>query len=278
MHRSVNAVGATYQADTLKARYGPSKIYRAGRLLLLFAVLLGVSAYQAEVNLLELVKELPKGATKLAEFWPPDWSALPSLIEPALVTMLMALIPLPIGLILSIPIALAASQNISPQWLRLSTRVYITLQRNLPEFILVLILVRAFGLGPLPGIVALVFGSIGMLGKLVADAIEEIDQSIIDNVAITGASWWQTVRYAVIPVVMPNIIANTIFRFEINMRQAGLLGAVGAGGLGWELAYALNLLEYERVTMTFLVLLLLVTTAELVSDQLRRRLGGLRDV
>ena len=141
-----------------------------------------------------------------------------------------------------------------------------------------LILVRAFGLGPLPGIVALVFGSIGMLGKLVADAIEEIDQSIIDNVAITGASWWQTVRYAVIPVVMPNIIANTIFRFEINMRQAGLLGAVGAGGLGWELAYALNLLEYERVTMTFLVLLLLVTTAELVSDQLRRRLGGLRDV
>ena len=274
----MSIVLATTPADMPKARYGPSKIYRVGRLFLLFALLIAVAAYQAEVNLVELVRELPEGASKLAEFWPPDWSALPSLIEPALVTLLMALIPLPIGLALSIPIALAASRNMSPKWLRLTTRVYVTLQRNLPEFILVLILVRAFGLGPLPGIVALVFGSIGMLGKLIADAIEEIDQSVLDNVAITGANWWQTVRYAVIPVVMPNIIANTIFRFEINMRQAGLLGAVGAGGLGWELAYSLNLLEYERVTMTFLVLLLLVATAELISDQLRRRLGGPRDV
>ena len=260
----------TLSTDFLRARYGVSKLYRIGRLSLLMLLLIGVSSYQAEVNLVELIRELPEGASKLAEFWPPDWSALPELIEPALVTLLMALIPLPIGLILAVPLALAAANNLSPNWVRLPVRIYITLQRNLPEFILVLLLVRAFGLGPLPGIVALVFGSLGMLGKLVADAIEEIDKSILDNVAITGANWFQTVRYAVIPCVLPNIIANTIFRFEINMRQAGLLGAVGAGGLGWELSYSLNLLEYERVTMTFLVLLGLIAGAELISDRLRR--------
>ncbi len=256
----------------LEHRYGRARIFRAARWCVLGAALLGLAAWQAEVDLKTLFEDLPTGLRSLALFLPPAWAALPDLVEPAIVTLLLALVPLPIGIALAIPIAFAGAANISPPWLRPIARTYITLQRNLPEIVLVLLLVRAFGLGAFPGIVAIALGSVGMLSKLLADAIEEIDPDQLDAIACTGASRWQVIRYAVIPALMPALIANGLFRFEINMRQAGLLGAVGAGGLGYELSYALNRLDYPHVTVTFLVLLLLLALAERISDALRRSL------
>ncbi|MEE4383138.1 MAG: phosphonate ABC transporter, permease protein PhnE [Pseudomonadales bacterium] len=256
--------------DPIGLRYGPAKLRRAGVGALFGLLALALAAWQAEVDLPTLVRDLPAGLGKLTEFLPPDLSALPELLRPALVTLLLALVPLPIGVALAIPVAFAAAQNLSPPWLRWTARSYVTLQRNLPEIVLVLLLVRAFGLGAFPGIVAIALGSVGMLGKLLADAIEEIDPEKLDAIACTGAGPWHVIRFGVIPELMPALVASTLFRFEVNMRQAGLLGAVGAGGLGYELSYALNLLEYERVTTTFLVLLLLIALSERVSDALRR--------
>lgn len=260
--------------EQLRNRYGTAKIYRALNWIIFSLLLILAAGFVVEANLIEFVSDFPEAAGKLSEFVPPDFSALPELIEPAIVTLLLALIPLPIGVALSIPLALAAARNISPPWLRFVARTYITAQRNLPEIVLVLILVRAFGLGPFPGIMAIVMGSVGMLAKLIADAIEEIDDRTLEALEATGASHWQVIRYGVIPEVTPNIIANSLFRLEVNMRQAGLLGAVGAGGLGWELTYSLNLLEYERVTMTFLVMLGLVAMIEIISDYFRRIMLG----
>ena len=257
--------------ETLESRYGTSKIYRGLRFLSFSLLLIVLAGLAVEAEPVEFLIGLPVASSKLLEFLPPAWGALPELFEPAIITLLLALVPLPIGVALAIPVAFAAASNISPKWLRLTARTLITVGRNLPEIVLVLILVRAFGLGAMPGIVAIVVGSIGMLAKLIADAIEEIDAKTLDSIRATGASHWQVIRYGVIPEIMPNIIANSLFRLEINMRQAGLLGAVGAGGLGWELSYALNLLEYERVTMTFLVMLLMVGAIEAISDRLRFR-------
>lgn len=254
----------------LQFRYGRARVFRALRWALVAVLLLVLAGWQAEVDLQTLFEDLPAGIGKLALFLPPAWSALPELVAPAIVTLLLALVPLPIGIALAIPIAFAGAANIAPPWLRPIARTYITFQRNLPEIVLVLLLVRAFGLGAFPGIVAIALGSVGMLSKLFADAIEEIDQDQLDAIACTGASRWQVIRYAVIPALMPALIANGLFRFEINMRQAGLLGAVGAGGLGYELSYALNRLDYPHVTITFLVLLLLIALAERISDALRR--------
>lgn len=255
--------------ETVATRYGRSKWLRAFRWLIFLALLTVISAVAVGVDLVTLFQDLPEASAKLGAFVPPDLTVLPELMQPALVTLLLALIPLPLGVALAIPVALAGSRNVAPSWLRLMSRTYITAQRNLPEIVLVLILVRAFGLGPFPGIVAIVLGSVGMLGKLIADAIEEVDEKTLESIAATGASHWQVIRYAIVPEVTPAIIANSLFRLEVNMRQAGLLGAVGAGGLGWELAYSLNLLEYQRVTTTFLVMLALVALVELVSDRLR---------
>lgn len=254
----------------LELRYGDAKLWRGLRWAVVAVLLLVLAGWQAEVDLRTLLRDLPTGLGKLGVFFPPDLSALPELVEPAIVTLLLALVPLPIGVALAIPIAFAGAANIAPPWLRTIARTYITFQRNLPEIVLVLLLVRAFGLGAFPGIVAIALGSIGMLSKLFADAIEEIDAEQLEAIECTGASRWQVIRYAVIPALMPSLVANGLFRFEINMRQAGLLGAVGAGGLGYELSYALNRLEYQHVTMTVLVLLLLIALAERISDTLRR--------
>jgi phosphonate transport system permease protein len=231
-----------------------------------------VAGWQAEIDLITLIQDFPRAASKLSHFWPPLVASVPELIGPCLVTIGLALVPLPIGVAISIPIAFAAAKNISPSALRFLTRAYITFQRNFPEIILVLVLVRAFGIGPLPGIIAIALGTTGMLSKLIADAIEEIDGRVFESLRATGASQWQIIRYGVLPEVMPAIIANSLFRFEINIRQAGLLGAVGAGGIGFELDYALNNLEYGRATMTIIMLLLLILGAERVSDFLRRRI------
>lgn len=256
----------------IQLRYGDAKLWRGLRWLALVGLLLFLAGWQAEVDVQTLFRDLPAGIAKLGMFFPPDFSAIPELAQPALVTLLLALVPLPIGVALAIPVAFAGAANIAPPWLRLIARTYITLQRNVPEIILVLLLVRAFGLGAFPGIVAIALGSIGMLSKLFADAIEEIDAEQLEAIECTGASRWQVIRYAVIPALMPSLVANGLFRFEINMRQAGLLGAVGAGGLGYELSYALNRLDYQHVTITVLVLLLLIALAEQLSDRLRRTL------
>ena len=115
-----------------------------------------------------------------------------------------------------------------------------------------------------------------MLGKLFADAIEELDAKVLESVATVGATQSQIIRFAVLPEVMPALLSNSIFRFEVNLRASVLLGAVGAGGIGFELQKAMALLEYERAMMAVLVTLLLVFGAERVSDYLRRRVldGG----
>lgn len=250
-------------------RYGPSKKWRllanAGFLVLL----LGLAGWQAEVDLGALLGNLPQAYEHGKGLFNPDFSVLPELLWPAVVTVLLAAIPTPLGIALSIPLALLAARNISPLALRQFARGLIVIQRGVPEIVIMVLMSAAFGLGPYPAIVAIAIGTIGMLGRLLADAAEEVDDKTLESIACTGAHRWQVVRYGIIPEIMPVLIANSIFRFEINIRQAGLLGAVGAGGLGYELSTAMLSTDYERAMTIILVTLALVFIAEYLSDRLR---------
>ena len=241
-----------------------------------FTTLVAVSGYLSEVNLTDLWKGIFKGISLLALFLPPDWSASKEMIQSAIVTVLICLVATPIGAVFSIVFGLAAARNIAPRWLRLTARSLIAVERGLPEIVILLVLVAAFGLGPFAAVMALAVGSIGMLGKLLADAIEEIDPRVLDSVAAVGATPWQVIRHAVLPEVLPAFVANSIFRFEVNIRASVLLGAVGAGGIGYELNAAIIQLEYSRATVAALISLLLVFLSERVSDRLRSRV--LREV
>ena len=237
----------------------------------ILSALVVVTAWWCEVSFTDLANGLGKGLAMLGLFVPPDWESLPDMIEPAMVTVLVAATATPLGALCAIVFGLAAARNISPRWLRTPTRALIALERGLPEIIVLLILVAALGIGPFAGVVALMVGSIGMLGKLVGDAIEEIDERTVETVACVGATKAQMIRYAVIPQVLPSLLANAMFRFEVNIRASVVLGAVGAGGIGYELSQAMGQIDYSKATMAALVSFGLVLAAERISDFLRSR-------
>jgi phosphonate transport system permease protein len=112
-----------------------------------------------------------------------------------------------------------------------------------------------------------------MLGRLFADSIEEINPRVLESIASVGANKLQIIRYGVVPEVYSSIISNTLFRFEVNIRLSILMGAVGAGGIGYELFHAFNILQYERATSIILVILILIFLTEKLSDYLRKKLN-----
>lgn len=262
----------TTLGQALRRQYGPAKKWRLLRRIIFALVLFGLAAWQAEIDIWLFFKNLPEGFQKGQGFFRPALAAFPEMLAPAVVTMLLAAIPTPLGIAAAIPIAFLASKNLVPMPVRIFFRALITIQRGAPEIVVMVLLAAAFGLGPYPGIVAIALGSVGMLAKLFADAIEEVDEKLLESIACTGAHRLQVIRYGVLPEVFPVIISNSLFRFEINMRQAGLLGAVGAGGLGYELSAAMMATEYDRAMTVLLVTLGVIFLVEKTSDWLRRRM------
>src|SRR5262245_57964981 len=155
---------------------------RHARPVLVLTVLVLFAAWRCEVSIVDLITGFRKGLTMLNLFFPPDWQAFAGMVQPALATVAVAALATPIGAVCAVLFGLAGASNLAPSWLRLTTRSLIALERGIPEIVWLLILVAAFGMGAFAGVVALVIGSIGMLGKLVADAIEEVDAKTVDSV------------------------------------------------------------------------------------------------
>ena len=199
------------------------------------------------------------------------------MLQPMGITIVTAIIATILGMCSSVPCALAASSNLAPSPVRAISRGFIALERGLPEIVQMLLFVAIFGLGIIPGLVALSLSSIGMLAKLLADAIEEIEPQMLEAVAGTGASGSQVIRYAVIPQILPALLANGLFRFEFNVRAGVILGAVGGGGIGYVMSTAMNSADYQRACMATLLTLALVFSSERISDFFRARIltGGL---
>lgn len=218
------------------------------------------------------VDGITKGLGFLTYMFPPDWSAFPEMVLPAFQSMVLALLGTLFGTFFSLFFGLAAASNISYRWLRSTSRFLIGAERSLPEIIILLILIAALGLGPFPGVIALSLGCIGMLGKLFADAIEEIDAVTLESIEAVGANKLQVIAFGVIPQLVPTVIANAIFRFEINIRLSVVLGAVGAGGIGYELYHSFAVLEYQRACAALIVILTMVFVTERISDYLRKRI------
>jgi phosphonate transport system permease protein len=248
------------------------RYWRCAPAAAVLGLLIAAAAWECEVSLSDLTTGIAKGLSMLPLFFSPEWGAFPDMIRPALVTVMICLIATPIGAALSVFLGLASARNIAPPWLRLVSRSLMAAERALPEIVILLILVAAFGLGPFAGIMALAIGSVGMLGKLVGDAVEEIDSRVLDSAAAVGATPLQVIRHVVIPEVLPALVSNSLFRFEVNIRASVLLGAIGAGGIGYELNAAINQLQYSRATVAALTSLALVFLSERASDFLRSRI------
>jgi phosphonate transport system permease protein len=137
-----------------------------------------------------------------------------------------------------------------------------------------LIFVVAFGLGALPGVLALAIHTMGALGKLFSEVVENIDMKPVDGLTSTGASWTEMVRFAAVPQVLANFASYGLLRFEINVRGAAVMGFVGAGGIGQDLIEAIRKFYYSDVSAILLMIILTVTIIDLVTEQIRHRLVG----
>lgn len=167
----------------------------------------------------------------------------------------------------------AASVNLTPQPAkRFSARRFLEFCRTVPEIVFALIFVVAFGLGPVPGVLAIMIHTVGALGKLFAEVVENIDMKPVEGAIAAGATRWQAIRYAVVPQVLPNFASYALLRFEINVRGASVMGFVGAGGIGQDLIEAIRKFYYSDVSAILLLIIATVMIIDLLTERLRHRL------
>lgn len=237
------------------------------------AVVLGCAWYTGLLDASRLAEGLPSLWQLLTEMMPPDVSGAASWWGPLLDTMAMSIAGTAMAVILSVPLALLAAHNTTPNAVayRLA-RVLLNTLRSVPELIMGIVFVAAVGFGTLPGVLALGLHSIGMIGKFFAEAIEHVDEAPIEAARAAGASPFQVVTHAILPQVFPQMADVTIYRWEYNFRASTVLGTVGAGGIGFELIAALRILNYQEVMAIMLLVLLTVTLVDGIGAQMRRRL------
>lgn len=241
----------------------------------ILGLLLWGGAMVCRVDPVLLIKGIPRGIELLGHMLPPAWGTFPELIRPALETVQVAFVGTAVGAFFSFFIGLTAAKNMhSMRILRDFVRALLSAERALPDLIVMLFFVAIVGLGAFPGVMALAASSIGMLGKLFADAIEEVDPKPLESIVALGATKVQMIHYAVLPQIFPSLIANTLYRFEVNIRMCILLGVVGAGGIGFNLVTSLRLLKYQEAMAAIITILILVTLCEKISEIIRKIIIG----
>lgn len=209
-----------------------------------------------------------------SRFLPPDLSLLPMLFEPALQTVLIAIVGTLLGAIISLPVAVLGAANLRPLGMPgyLLARGLMTMSRSIHEIVWALIFVSAVGLGAFAGILALACRSVGFVSKLLAEAIERIDMRPVEAMKAQGARPLDMVRHAIVPQLLPIGLGTLIFEWDINVNRAAVLGLVGAGGLGLTFHNQLIASNYAGVTTVLLAILAIILVGEAISVRLRRRL------
>lgn len=259
--------------------------------LVIVAICLWVSGWVSEVNFATLAAGLPRvteyfvrimpdlrWALLFADvetegslaFWFYRWDAwLILLLETANMAALATLAGCSIALVLSF----FASRNVARNsWSYQLVRRFLEALRTIPELVYALIFVWAFGVGALAGILAITIHTIGAMGKLFSEVIENADMRPWDGVQASGGTWGQCCRFAILPQVAPNLISYALLRFEINVRGASVIGFVGAGGIGQEIHKVIAFNYYEEISAIMLMVIATVVMIDLLSERLRHRI------
>jgi len=188
-------------------------------------------------------------------------------------TIMIAFIGTTLGAIISIPISFLSSKNIVGKWGALIGTTVITFIRTIPIFIWGIVFIRVQG-GAMAGVLAIAVSSIGMISKLFIEVIEDIDTGILEALDSTGATTLQKIRYGIIPQLTASFLSTTIYRFEINVKNATILGMVGAGGIGFTLIDALGSFNFGIVAVCLWAIIPVVLVIEFFSTKLRSRLSS----
>jgi phosphonate transport system permease protein len=253
----------------------------------LFAAALTLAAVGSEVNLRTLftyfgnfisyfdrILTLDDGARVWTNFgeWFWGWQKWLKLLGE---TILVSYVGTMIGAVLAFALNFLAAENTSPaRWLRFAVRRLLEFARTVPSIVFALIFVIAFGLGPMAGVLAIAIHSTGALGKLFSEIVENADMKPVEGVRSTGAGWLSCMRFAVLPQVTAGYASYALLRFEINVREASVMGFVGAGGIGQELVVAIRKFYYSDVSAILITIIVTVFLIDIATGWLRARLFG----
>ena len=240
-----------------------------------WAVILGAIAWSAvatEVSAGRVIEGLPFMWDFLRRMLPPDVSVLGNALRGAVETIQIAVVGTAAAAVLALPMGFAAARNAAPPWLFYGARGLLNAFRAVDTLVYALIFVAAVGLGPFPGVLAVVVYTATVLAKLYSEAIEAIEPGPVEAVRATGATALQVLRWGVLPQLVPQFLSFTLYRFETNIRAAAVLGFVGAGGIGFYIQTYLRLLNYPAAATVLLVLIGLVMIVDFASSRLRARL------
>jgi len=250
----------------------PSKLKHMLTFILVILLLWG-SSIQVDASFSKLVVGFPNMMDLLKEMVPPDWSYFQVITTAMLDTIRMAIIGTTLGAILAIPLALFAASNVfTSTFLYSPARLILNFIRTIPDLLLAAIFVAIFGIGPLPGILALTFFSIGLVAKLLYESMESIDPGPLEAMTAVGANKVQWIVYGVIPQVKAHFVSYVLYTFEVNVRAAAVLGLVGAGGIGLYYDRTLGFLQYQQTASIIIYTLVVVLLIDYVSTLLREKL------
>ncbi len=226
-----------------------------------------------DINWVYFLDAHEQAADLLVRMYPPEWEFFGEVVDPLLETIHIATLGTVVTFVIALPIAFLAARNTTLNaftWF--IGRFILVASRSINTVVWALIFVAIFGPGPVAGIWAITFRSIGFMGKLIAEAIEEIDQGAVEAIEATGASRLKVLLIGVLPQVLPVIYGTTVYRWDINIRESTVLGFVGAGGIGIQLYASQNLFQWDKVAVMLVAIFGVVVFSEWVSATVRQRI------
>ncbi len=242
-----------------------------GGYVLGLCLFLGCAKLVSDATIWEFLSDAHvQAASLIGRMIPPDWSITGSLLLPLWDTLNIATVGTALGVMIAFPLAFLAAGNTSPHpSLRAFALAVIVSSRSINALIWAILLVTIVGPGLFAGMIAIALRSIGFVGKLLYEAIEEIQETPVEAIASTGASPMQCLAFGVLPQIMPAFAGITVYRWDINIRESTVLGLVGAGGIGLQMNAAINNLAWGQVATVFVLIFATVIVSEWVSAKVR---------
>jgi phosphonate ABC transporter permease subunit PhnE len=236
------------------------------------ALYVGYACSILDISWERFVAGIGHGSRFLARMWPPNFAAdkLELLRGGMIESLQIAILATVVGVLVSLPLGLAAARNLSPLPLAIGSRAVIALFRTFHPVIVAILFVKAVGFGTLAGMLALIVASLGFLAKLVAEAVEEMSMQQVEAVRATGAPFLSLVIMGVLPQVMSRFIGFSAYQLDSNLRNSALVGLVGGGGIGSTLFTAFQRFDYDFVLTIVLAIVAVVMCGEIVSGWMRR--------
>ena len=267
-------MSATAAIDREWRRYTPRQRY--ARFALYFGLVAAIAVSLRTVQVIpEFLYDAPEQMADLfTRMWPIAWSYYPRGVHDALVeTLHIATLGTILAILMALPLGLLAAHNITPYaWLNYLAKLALVSSRSVNSLVWALLFVAIFGPGALAGTMAIAFRSIGFVGKLFGEALEETRPGPIEALKAAGAPWPSIFVKGYWPQVEPAFWAIALFRWDISVRESAVLGLVGAGGIGMAIDSAMNLFQWERVAVMLVAIFAVVVIAEIAVTYIRKRL------